>query len=89
MLAFHEEEQIQNKSFCALKLDMMKAYDRLEWCYLEAMLEKLRLDSAWIDIVMGMVKQFLSEHFLMVRSLRSSSRPEVFGGETPSPPIFS
>ena len=45
----------KNNSYCALKLDMMKAYDRLEWPYLKAIMAKLGLAQAWIDIVMAMV----------------------------------
>lgn len=36
----------------ALKLDVSKAYDRIEWCFLERVLSKLGFHSSFIDLIM-------------------------------------
>jgi hypothetical protein len=38
--------------YMGLKLDMSKAYDRVEWNFLEAMMSKLVFDARWIRLVM-------------------------------------
>jgi hypothetical protein len=42
------------KGYCTVKLDMHKAYDRVEWCFLENML-KLGFDAQWVSFIMACV----------------------------------
>jgi len=44
------------EGFMALKLDMSKAYDRLEWDFLEAMLRKLGFAPRWIHFLVTCVR---------------------------------
>jgi hypothetical protein len=44
------------KSFMAVKLDMSKAYDRVEWHFLEEAMKKLGFDARWIRLVMMCVQ---------------------------------
>ena len=40
------------EAFMAIKLDMSKAYDRVEWVYLEVMMKKMGFLEKWISLTM-------------------------------------
>jgi hypothetical protein len=46
---------VARSKFCAYKLDMAKAYDRVDWRFLEGVLAKLGFHSTWIQWVMACV----------------------------------
>ena len=61
MVAFETLHHMKNHNsgkhgFMAIKLDMSKAYDRVEWVYLERLMEKMGFCARWIALMMSCVK---------------------------------
>ena len=50
-----------NTGYAALKLDMRKAYDRVEWPFLEGMMLRLGFAESWVKLIMTCVR---SDRFL-------------------------
>lgn len=55
MLAQNKIEQGEKNGLIALKLDISKAYDRIEWCFLENVVKKLGFSLKWTDLIMWRV----------------------------------
>ena len=61
LLAYECTHYMKNKrggkeGHAAVKLDMSKAYDRIEWLFLEKMMHKLGFNDQWIQRIMLCVK---------------------------------
>jgi hypothetical protein len=68
-----------DESFCAYKMDLSKAYDRVDWKFLEGILLKLGFDRIWVSRIMTCVSSVkfsivvngqLTETFTPFRGLR-------------------
>jgi hypothetical protein len=55
-LHFMKNNRSKKNGHCALKLDMKKAYDRVEWIYLEAIMKKLGVSPRFVDTLMRGVR---------------------------------
>ena len=59
-VAYELTHFLQNKRsgwdcYAALKLDMSKAYDRVEWSFLEDMMSKMGFPRRWIALILNCV----------------------------------
>ena len=51
-LHYMKTQQNGSTGFMALKLDISKAYGRVEWSFLECLLRKLGFHNRWVDLMM-------------------------------------
>ena len=91
LVAFETLHHLKNKrqgktGFMALNLDMSKAYDRVEWVFLEKIIKKLGFDDKWIVFISTCIRSVSfsvmvngEPHGLFHpnRGLASSRRPSI------------
>jgi hypothetical protein len=54
-LHFMDHNKSQEKNYCAYKLDMSKAYDRVDWGFLKKVMQRIGFAHRWIDCIMACV----------------------------------
>jgi hypothetical protein len=54
-LHFIENNKNLDKNFCAYKLDLSKAYDRVDWDFLKKVMQRLGFSHRWVDWIMACV----------------------------------
>lgn len=69
----------QKKGAMSIKLDMSKAYERVEWSFVQGMLLKLGFQQSWVDLILECISSVSytvavngdrSENFFPGRGLR-------------------
>ena len=55
-LHYLQKYNSRTHDFMAMKLDMNKAYDRVEWTFLEEIMTKMGFNDRWINLMMVCVK---------------------------------
>ena len=73
----------------AMKLDMSKAYDRVEWLFLEQLMLKMGFHAKWVGLVMETVKT-VSYSILINGELKRFVTPtsRIKQGDSLSPYLF-
>ncbi|KAK2640212.1 hypothetical protein Ddye_028007 [Dipteronia dyeriana] len=73
--SFHSmaRKMLENRGHMALKLDMSKAYDRVEFAFLKAVLVKLNFPAVWISLIMDCISSSKLSFLLNGKAIRTMS----------------
>jgi hypothetical protein len=75
--------------FMGIKLDMSKAYNRVEWAFLEEIMRKLGFDSRWISLIMACLRSVSYSVFLNRNPVGNIKPPRgIRQGDPLSPHLF-
>ena len=88
-LHYMKHHQSGKTSFMALKLDMSKAYDRVEWSFMEGLLWKMGFHERWVALMMECIT-IISYSLLINRELTGIINPSrgIRQGDSLSPYLF-
>lgn len=89
MHALRRKVNGKKKGFMTFKLDMSKAYDRVEWCSVEGMMRQMSFFEGWISRIMNCVSS-VTYSFILNGNVRELITPTrgLTRGDSLSPYLF-
>ena len=59
------QKHVGKEDYMAIKLEMSKAYDKVEWSYLESVMRRMGFTERWIKLLMLCVRRSIILYWLM------------------------